>query len=258
VKDRRTPAKREAKRSRAAGASPEAAPARPHPAFGPIPLVRIERALPDGQVWRGWECDPDYLPPLPAGAVRGDPRRQSFCAMCHVPRYFYVDQEKRCAQCGADFVFSATEQKFWYETLKFHFDSTAIRCAACRRRRRTESGLRERLARIRAALAADDSDHPGLLLELAEVIVELRQRTGQGRLDDALAASRRAFRAWPQAFQALYWEGAAHAAAGRAARAAECFARFAELGRSRPKGLRTLLDRAETFIQNHSTDVAPA
>lgn len=49
------------------------------------------------------DYDLDYKPPMPSGAVRGDVRQQAFCSMCHVPRYFYVDQPLRCIQCSRDF-----------------------------------------------------------------------------------------------------------------------------------------------------------
>jgi hypothetical protein len=198
-----------------------------HPLFGDIPLLAVERLLPDGRTWKGWRHDPDYAPPLPRGAVRGDVRRQHFCPMCHVPRYFYLDQEKRCVQCGESFVFGALEQKFWYESLHFHFDSTAIRCGECRRRRRSVRALNERLARVRAALV-DRPDDPALLLELAEAIVSLHERAGRGPLDDAVSAARRSRRLWPEAREALFWEGAAHAAAGRVGRASALLMEYLE------------------------------
>src|SRR5262245_59246467 len=102
----------------------------PHPMFGEIPLIRHVWTDGKGREHEYFGYDLSYSPQLPRGAVRGDVHRQHFCPMCHVPRFFYVDDARTCVQCGAEFVFSGEEQKFWYETLKFHFDSVAIRCPA--------------------------------------------------------------------------------------------------------------------------------
>ena len=181
--------------------------------------------------------DPDYEPELPPGAVRGDVAKQVFCSACHVPKYFYVDEESQCLQCGRSFTFGATEQKYWYETLKFNFHSAAVRCPDCRRLRRSERALREQIAHARATIRSAPHD-PAPHLALARALVEYHERTGQGQLDDAVAAARRASRLWPQAPDVLLWEGVAHARAGRTKRARECLTRFLRTT-DEPNGSRT-------------------
>lgn len=198
---------------------------RSHALFGQIPLVRRTAVWYDGKTVEWLEADLDYAPPLPKGAVRGDVRRQHFRGMCHVPRYFYVDEERVCAQCGRAFTFTGREQKHWYEKLCFPFDSVPVRCLACRRQRRTASALREELARTRAAVQ-ERPDDPAAWLALARALVELHTRTGAGRLDDAVAASRKAQRLWPEAVEGLYWEARAQAGLGREPKARDAFARF--------------------------------
>lgn len=151
--------------------------------------------------------------------------KQEFCPLCHDPRHFYVDEARVCVQCGRRFVFRAAEQKFWYETLKFHFDSVAIRCLACRRRQRTRRALGNQLAAAKRALR-DDPGNATHLLDLAEATVRYRRQTGEGDLAEAIAAARRAGALWPAAREALFWQAAAHAAAGHARRAAPLFRRF--------------------------------
>jgi tetratricopeptide (TPR) repeat protein len=159
---------------------------------------------------------------MPRGAVRGDIRRQHFCPMCHVPRYFYVDQEKRCVECGRQFVFSAREQKHWYEELRFHFDSIAIRCLGCRRRQRTRTALHAAVARAKSLAGArpGDASHA---LAVAEALVRLNEHTGEGNLREAIAAARAvariASRTGSRAGPALFWEGKAQALLGRHDRA---------------------------------------
>jgi hypothetical protein len=150
---------------------------------------------------------------MPAGAVVGDVSKQVYCAFCHAPKYYYVDEKRTCAQCGVHFVFSATEQKHWYETLQFHFDSTAIRCVKCRRQKRYERGAQMRLAEAGQRRKENPND-PGALLEFAESITELRRIGGQGDLAAAIAACRKARRVSAEMILAWYWEGVAHELAG--------------------------------------------
>jgi Probable zinc-ribbon domain len=193
--------------------------------YGDIPLVRVCTPGLGGKVHQWWHYDPDYSPPLPPGAVRGNIRNQSFCPSCHVPKYFYVDEERKCVQCGESFTFRATEQKYWYENLKFNFSSVPVRCLGCRRLRRSEHALREQIARARAHVREAGSD-PAAHLALARALVEYHRRTNQGDLTAAIASARRARRLWPESPEPLYWEGLAQAGAKRCARAREALLAF--------------------------------
>ena len=66
-------------------------------------------------------------------AVRADITKQDF-SVC--PRHWYVDATFKCKDCGSEFLFSAKEQIFWYETRRFYVDSQPKRCAACRKKER--------------------------------------------------------------------------------------------------------------------------
>ena len=59
---------------------------------------------------------------------------QKFCN--HPPYMAYFDVPLRCEDCDSQFVFEATEQKFWYEELKFWVQSRLKQCVACRQLRR--------------------------------------------------------------------------------------------------------------------------
>lgn len=193
--------------------------------YGEIPLLeRGEGAY----VW--YQPDPDYRPPLPRGAVRGDPSRQNYCRAHHLPKYFYVDVVHTCVQCRQSFVFTAGEQKFWYENLGFHSDSRAIRCAACRKRRRSESALRRQIGAALERLAVRPTD-PHALLDLATATVRYRERTGEGNLDRALAAARKAAREWPDSAEPMFWEAKCHLLAGRAPKARASFEQFVDRAR---------------------------
>jgi hypothetical protein len=189
-----------------------------HPLYGRVRLVRRGAVGRDGKERHWWEYDSSFRPPVPPGAIPGDPSKQVFCSVHLVPKYFFVDERRVCVDCDEEFLFGAAEQRYWYETLKFNFGSVAIRCPRCRKRQRRQSTLNAQVAAARAALEADP-DSPTAHLDLAESLVLLHRQSGQGRLSDAVAAARRVRELWPQNAEADLWEGLAHAQAGRLARA---------------------------------------
>ena len=75
-----------------------------------------------------------------ATAVRANISQQNF-SVC--PRHWYVDAELRCSRCDQSFVFSADEQKFWYEDLKFWIDSRPRECVKCRKDLRELKALQQ-------------------------------------------------------------------------------------------------------------------
>jgi len=199
-------------------------PTNHHPLYGDIPLIE-RRSRVNGKDYSWWEYDPLFKPKLPKGAVAGDVSRQQYCTPHHVPKYFYVDEEKTCVQCGEVFTFSAKEQKFWYEALQFNFGSTAIRCRTCRRRKQSERALREQIGMALRQIEANPDD-PAVLIDLARATVRYREQVGEGNLDRAIAACRKAFAEWPASPEPLFWEGKCHDLAGRHSRAKACLLKF--------------------------------
>jgi hypothetical protein len=247
----RTSRSKQAKPSKPAG--PDAAPVHSHPVFGPIPLLVHEWIDADGTPRASYDYDPDYQPPLPSGAVRGDPRRQRSRGAFDVPRYFYVDAERRCVQCREPFVFGAREQKHWYETLGFNFASVAIRCPGCRRRRRSDKALHHAVEDATREVQAKPDDAAAQLC-LAEAIVELHARCGHGSLDQAIAAARKARRLreqQPPAAWALthYCEARAHALGERVDRARAAFEAF--LAAANRRAHRQEIRVAEAWLGQH-------
>jgi hypothetical protein len=93
--------------------------------------------------------DPRQMPPhLFSGAlklryetaVQAETTGQN-CSIC--PRYWYVDALFRCQRCGAEFEFSAAEQRVWYEDYGFWVDSLPKHCSACRQALRTLKTVRQ-------------------------------------------------------------------------------------------------------------------
>ena len=73
-------------------------------------------------------------------AIEGDPSRQNY-SVC--PRYWFVDVTCICGICRSRYVWSATEQKTWFEEWKFWVDSRPRHCQQCRRRRRQQKNARK-------------------------------------------------------------------------------------------------------------------
>ena len=48
------------------------------------------------------------------------------------PPDYYYDEGYKCRDCGKDQVWSAEQQKYWYEELGKTINSIAVRCQVCR------------------------------------------------------------------------------------------------------------------------------
>jgi Probable zinc-ribbon domain len=60
----------------------------------------------------------------------------SYSTPDYVMRGYYLDKPFTCKDCGKPEVWSATQQKWWYETAKGGVWTMSTRCRACRRRER--------------------------------------------------------------------------------------------------------------------------
>lgn len=54
------------------------------------------------------------------------------------PPAFYVDKPFKCIDCGTEEVWTAKQQKWYYEQEKGTLYATAVRCRACRRKNRDQ------------------------------------------------------------------------------------------------------------------------
>jgi hypothetical protein len=75
-----------------------------------------------------------------AGAVPVDPQKlqptNSYSDPDFLKTGLYFDYNFNCKVCGKREVWTATQQKWWYEVAGGELSSTAIRCRACRRKER--------------------------------------------------------------------------------------------------------------------------
>jgi hypothetical protein len=95
---------------------------------------------------------------VPDGAIPADVGKQRLNAIGSNARPYYQDLDFECVDCGAHEVWTAEQQRWWYEVARGPLESTAIRCKACRARRKGRGGTgaaasgAHELARIRSRL----------------------------------------------------------------------------------------------------------
>ncbi len=104
-------------------------------------------------------------------ALLASPWLQVFCD--HPPLLAYVPMTTRCRSCEVDFVFSASEQRYWYEQLKFLVQSKPVRCATCRRSKREHARQQTELTRIMKTL---DERDPAQLARAATALLAVGSR----------------------------------------------------------------------------------
>jgi hypothetical protein len=88
--------------------------------------------------------DPASVRP-PVGAVEAD-----HAQLDHINTYgflplFYVDKPFTCRDCGAEEIWTAKQQKWWYEIAKGDINTTAIRCRPCRKKEQARKAEARRI-----------------------------------------------------------------------------------------------------------------
>jgi hypothetical protein len=104
-------------------------------------------------------------PGVQAGVVPADHAKLAHNNTYGLLPLFYVDTAFTCRNCGSQEVWTAKQQKWWYEEAQGHIDSRAVRCRPCRlieRARVTEARriAEEGLARKRALKASKENNTP--------------------------------------------------------------------------------------------------
>lgn len=83
------------------------------------------------------EFDP-FKSKLPGNYVLADHAELSHNLAPSLLPNFYMDMPYRCRDCDKDEIWTAKQQKWWYEIAKGRLEATAVRCSACRKIRRDE------------------------------------------------------------------------------------------------------------------------
>ena len=113
---------------------------------------------------------------IPRGAIAADP-----ALLLHDNTYgprpvFYVDLSFTCVDCGKSEIWTAAQQKWWYEGAKGKIDSTATRCRPCRRARRLRRS-QDRRVHIEGLIEKYGLEEAARRLSLpADVLQRMRER----------------------------------------------------------------------------------
>ncbi len=138
---------------------------------------------------------------LPAGALAADSSRHMSVSIFDA-RPVYTTITQRCRTCGKVFVFSADEQRFWYEELQIPIQVGPGTCRACRRLERQAKAANQEMAEVLAALR-EHPDDPDAALAVAATTVRMRRAGGGGDLARAIGLARKAARSAAHASQAV-------------------------------------------------------
>jgi hypothetical protein len=139
----------------------------PHPRYGATPRISGS-TVPEADIRRGfWALGSCRI--FPETALQADTTRQNFSIY---PRTYYVDILRACRTCQRPFIFSAREQRYWYETLRFWVDADCVECVECRRESRA---LQRRLRRYSDLFAKQDRSRKELMLLVDDAAVLLER-----------------------------------------------------------------------------------
>ena len=116
-------------------------------------------------------------------AIRADVDQQDYTV---APRHWYIDAKVVCDACGKVFLFSAAEQRVWYEEYRFYVYSFPRKCVGCRRAARHMKDLRQQYdAQIAEVLRGRDKEMKENLVEIIDALqaggVSLDQNVWENR-----------------------------------------------------------------------------
>jgi hypothetical protein len=69
---------------------------------------------------------------IPLDAIEADPSQMNLGNTYSRPPEYYLDYVYKCCGCGKKSIWTAEQQKWWYEVAKGFIHSVAIRCDECR------------------------------------------------------------------------------------------------------------------------------
>jgi hypothetical protein len=93
-------------------------------------LARLDDLRRQGRLVNGVE--------IPVGAIAADLEEQA-PNNSYSPPLFYIDRPFQCVDCGKEEVWTASQQKWYYEIAKGPIYAHAVRCRPCRQKQRRKA-----------------------------------------------------------------------------------------------------------------------
>lgn len=106
-----------------------------------IRQARIKNAqqnAPPTQGWPQYQIAHHHKGDPPKGAIKSNPDRLFSRSVYLIYPLYYADKAFICARCGREQLWTAKQQKWWYEIQKGEIESTAKHCRPCRQALRSE------------------------------------------------------------------------------------------------------------------------
>ena len=96
---------------------------------------------------------------VPLGAVAVDPAQLAHNTTWGLLPLFYIDTPFVCKDCGAHEIWTAKQQKWWYEIAKGRIESSAVRCRPCRLLERARVEEARRMSQAGLALKMEKKNN---------------------------------------------------------------------------------------------------
>lgn len=106
-----------------------------------------------------WEREKRREAGVPSDAIQADLSQQA-PNNSYSARLYYRDYEFNCADCGKPQVWTAADQKWWYEVAKGPIYSQAKRCRECRQALAAKHGGMPRISQKDRSTQATDEQLP--------------------------------------------------------------------------------------------------
>lgn len=107
-------------------------------------------------------------------AIRANVQAQNY-TVC--PRHWYIDVRFRCDDCDSVFLWSAQEQRTWFETYRFYVDSRPKICRDCRAKHRTALELQKEYdALVGSARSGGDAEQKRRIVQIVDELESCLQR----------------------------------------------------------------------------------
>ena len=117
---------------------------------------RLNQLAREGRLEKGQE--------IPIGAVAADQSQQGPYDSYMPGPLYYVDVEFTCRDCGSEEVWTAEQQKWYYEVANGSLYATAVRCRDCRNKLKDEQNARRG--------EPNPSQHVGSLIKQIRTVIE--------------------------------------------------------------------------------------
>lgn len=111
---------------------------------------------------------------VPRGALLADPAKLLHSGTLTDRPRLYRDTTFVCVDCGVEEVWTAFQQKWWYEEAKGQLDTVAKRCRDCRRAERLRR-LQARRLQIEGLIAKYGLDSAARRMGISRATLEQRQ-----------------------------------------------------------------------------------